>query len=501
MQQNNKRGGKRPQLVEQSSAQGNRRSTQKKPTVGQQQAIDSATRHAMSMANSRTMSLQERAEQHRAEQRAREAQQPPRRSGSPKQPELRTPPKQAKKKAKPRKEPGVIDRFIVRANRVPGVSAPDYLVMEIVAVLLAIGLVMVFSASSYRSLMEYGNAYSYFIRQFGAAVLGIIVAFVVLMLSPEIFRKLAPVLLFLVLLLLIYTLFAGEEALGATRWVTIAGIRFQPSEMAKPLMIICTADLVKNGVYSFVKDDEGNFDRNNLIVFAMILATFGVIAVEDLGSAIAIFGGCFATFIVAGLTKRWILGIIAACAGVVAIYIALEPYRLQRLFGFVNQTDADAAGGSAYQLVQSLYAFGSGGLFGVGLGNSGQKLYYLPEMHTDFIYAVIGEEFGWIGALLVLGLFLLLAWRGFWLATRIYDPFKSYLCFGATAIIVVQALINMAVASGVFPVTGITLPLISYGGTSLVITLLSVGIILNASRYADKTKRKRPSKEKTNNEQ
>ena len=165
--------------------------------------------------------------------------------------------------------------------------------------------------------------------------------------------------------------------------------------------------------------------------------------------------------------------------------------------GFLSQTEADAASGSAYQLVQSLYAFGSGGLFGVGLGNSGQKLLYLPGMHTDFIYSVIGEELGIIGALLVLGLFLAFAWRGFWIATHIEDSYKSYLAFGCTSIITVQALINMGVAVGVLPVTGITLPFISYGGTSLIITLSIVGILLNMSRYADKDKPRKSRKQHT----
>lgn len=500
MQQNNNKGHKRPVLVDQNqmrAAKAQHRPSTHKQTVGERQALQQSSHMAMDMANNKGPTLQERAEQHRREIEAQEVNTKRQSEGRQGSRQVANPRSKQKKQAKIKpknKKPGVLDKIFVRAGA--NVGAPDYFIMEVVAVLLAIGLIMVFSASSYRSLLENGNAFSYFIRQAASAVLGIVAAFILILMSPEIFRRLAPALLFLVLLLLVYTLFAGEESLGATRWVTIAGIRFQPSEMAKPLMVICTADLVKNGAFGFIKDDNGVFDRNNILVFVMILATFGIIAVEDLGSALAICGGCFAIFIVAGLTKRWIFGICAAGLGVVAIYIALEPYRIQRLFGFINQTDADAASGSAYQLVQSLYAFGSGGLFGVGLGNSGQKLLYLPGMHTDFIYSVIGEEFGLIGALLVLGLFMAFAWRGFWIATRIDDPFKSYLAFGATAIITVQALINMAVAVGVCPVTGITLPLISYGGTSLVITLAMIGVLLNMSRYADKTKKKRSAKTK-----
>ncbi|MEE0511454.1 MAG: putative lipid II flippase FtsW [Peptococcaceae bacterium] len=501
MQKNSNNGQKRPVLVEQNHSTSKtkdqqRRKTQQKQTVGQRQMMQESSHQALSMANRRAPSLQERAEQHRREheketneqQRVVKSRTVQSQHKKDVQSPTKTRKKQKSKKTSP-KEPGVLDKIFVRGSAAAG--APDFFIMEVVAILLAIGLIMVFSASSYRSLLENGNAYSYFIKQTASAVMGIVVAFAVMMMNPGIFQKLAPVLLILVFFLLLFTLFAGEESLGATRWVTIAGIRFQPSEMAKPLMVICTADLIKNGPYEFVKD------RNGIMTFLMILATFAVIALEDLGSALAICGGCFAMFIVAGLSKRWILGVIGAGIGVVAIYCIMEPYRIQRLLGFINQTDADAASGSAYQLVQSLYAFGSGGLFGVGLGNSGQKLLYLPGMHTDFIYSVIGEEFGIVGALLVLGLFMAFAWRGFWLATRIEDTFKSYLAFGETAIITVQALINMAVAVGVCPVTGITLPLISYGGTSLVITLTIIGILLNMSRYADKTKKRRVPKKTT----
>ena len=496
MQQNNNNRPKRPVLVDNNYTKKHAPKLQKKQTAGEYQRVRNASERAMSMANGRGPSLQERAEEHRRalyeeERAAQEVQMP---QGKP---QTKPHPKKKKQKKAPKQVPGFVDKFFVRANVVPGVGAPDYFIMEVVAVLLAIGLIMVFSASSYRSLLEFGNAYHYFVNQCVAAVLGIVVAFFVMMLKPSIFQALAPILLIFVFGLLIYTLFAGEESLGATRWVTIAGVRFQPSEMAKPLMVICTADLIKHGAYGFVKDENGAFDRMNILTFLLIIGTFAIIAVEDLGSAMAIFGGCFAMFIVAGLTKRWILGVILAGIGVVVAYCIAEPYRIQRIFGFLNQTDADAASGSAYQLVQSLYAFGSGGLFGIGLGNGGQKLFYLPGMHTDFIYSVIGEEFGIVGALLVLGLFMALAWRGFWLTMRIDDPFKSYMAFGATAIIVVQALINMAVAVGVCPVTGITLPLISYGGTSLLVTLLTIGVLLNMSRYADKTKHKRGNKNKT----
>ncbi|MEE0434506.1 MAG: putative peptidoglycan glycosyltransferase FtsW [Peptococcaceae bacterium] len=492
MQYNNNNRPKRPVLVEKNphnnTVPSPRKQTgQRKQTVRQRQTMQQTSHQAMSMANHRGPSIQERAEQHRREQELHQAghSQAPRSKPQAKQK------KTAKKKPMVQvKKNGLINKCFVFNQ--PGVGAPDYLLIEIFAVLLVIGLVMVFSASSYRSLLESGNVYSYFLTQAVSAVIGIIAATFIIFVNPTIFQKLAPFFLFGVLLLVLFTMFvAGEETLGATRWVTILGVRFTPSELAKPFMIICAADLVKNSPYDVVKS------RNNFIVFAMMVVTLACIAIEDLGSALAILGGCFAVFIVAGLSKRWIAGVCAAGLAFVFIYCCLEPYRWQRIFGFLNQANADAADGTAYQLTQSLYAFGSGGLFGVGLGNSGQKLLYLPGMHTDFIYSVIGEELGLVGALLVLGLFLALAWRGFIIATRISDPFKSYLAFGAASILVVQALINMGVAVGVVPVTGITLPFISYGGTSLLVSLAIAGVLLNMSRYADNSKR-RPRKKKAN---
>lgn len=488
MQQNNNRGQRRPSLVSQGPEkrplQNVRRPAQQKQTVGQRQAINQSSHQAMSMANRREPTIQERAEQHRLENLKRERSQETVRR--PKKTTQQTPKK--KKKQKKIKGLTTISRLLAQNKATHG--SPDFLIFDIVVLLVVIGVIMVFSASSYRSLLEYGSAYSYFIRQLAYAVLGVFGMLIIMNISPEWFSRLAPAALCVVVALVIYTIFNGEETLGATRWVTIAGIRFTPSEFAKPLMVICTADLIKDSIYDVKKD------RGNILIFLLMVVALIAIASEDLGSALAIFGGCFSMFIVAGLSKRGVLAVIGVgLLGVVAACIQ-EPYRLHRILGFLSQTEADAASGSAYQLVQSLYAFGSGGLFGVGLGNSGQKLLYLPGMHTDFIFSVIGEELGIIGTLLVLGLFMAFAWRGFWIATHIEDSYKSYLAFGCTSIITVQALINMGVAVGVLPVTGITLPFISYGGTSLIITLTIVGILLNMSRYADKDK---PSKNKKRN--
>lgn len=463
----------------------------------ERQTLNDKTRQSMYMGNSREPSIQERARLHQQEKeqaRARAYEETRYNSKNEKTQKVKLEKSTLANKqavAKINNKARTADTMSTLFPKEKKQGTPDFLILEIAVALLVIGLVMVLSASSYRSLLESGSAFSYFIRQVASAVMGLIGMAIITYLSPNIIRRIAPVALVLVAVLVIVTIFKGEETLGATRWITIAGIRFTPSEMAKPLMVICTADLIKNSPYDVVKS------RDNLLIFGLMLVVLVCIASEDLGSALAIFGGCFSMFIIAGLSKRAIVGVFGVgILGVVAACIQ-EPYRVYRIIGFLSQTDADASSGSTYQLVQSLYAFGSGGLFGVGLGNSGQKLLYLPGMHTDFIYSVIGEELGIIGALLVLGLFLAFAWRGFWIATRIDDAFKSYLAFGAAAIIIVQALINMGVAVGVLPVTGITLPFISYGGTSLLTTLSIVGLLLNMSRYAEKQKEKKPESVKT----
>ena len=482
MRQNN--DSRRLTVVE-GQSQKKKRPPQTKKVAAHQQNPDAALHQAMALANKREPTIQERAEKHRIEnEQKREVRgrqennpRPKKRESSQRGPVQKKPQEKTKKSA-------WLSKLIHRDKEI--LDGPDFFIVYVVTILVVIGLVIVFSESSYRSLIEYGTAYSYFLRQFVYALIGLGVMAVVAVISPEIFNRIAPIALFGVLLLVIYTIFNGEESLGATRWVTIGGIRFTPSEFAKPLMVICTADLIKNDPYDIFRG------RNNIAIFVMMLIAVIAIASEDLGSAVAIFGGCFFIFCVAGITKRDVL--IVVVSGILFVVAACiqEPYRVHRILGFLSQTEADAASGSAYQLVQSLYAFGSGGLFGVGIGNSGQKLLYLPGMHTDFIFSVIGEELGIIGALLVVALFMIFMWRGFWIAAHIEDSYKSYLAFGCTAIISVQALINMGVAVGLLPVTGITLPFISYGGTSLVMSLLIVGILLNMSRYADKGgKRKR----------
>ena len=356
---------------------------------------------------------------------------------------------------------------------------PDHMLFYITLLLLTIGIIMVLSSSSYQAMLENKDAYFYFKRQFAFAGLGLAAMFVLMYIRPELIERLAFPAMVVVIIMLLLVPFIGIEVKGAKRWLGISqNIRFSPAEMAKPITIICFAIWLK-ALGKNLQTLKG-FAVSVFFLAIMPLLIFQ----QDLGTAIVVAGTLFCMMIAA--QARWLhligLGMIGV-AGVVAA-IAMKPYRIQRITGFLRPFENITESG--WQLVQSLYALGSGWLFGVGLGDSRQKLLYLPERHTDFIFAIIGEELGFVGASLVVLLFALFIWRGFWIAMRIDDEQKSYIAFGLTCCVGIQALVNLGVVVGVLPVTGITLPFISYGGSSLSIMLASVGYLLNMSRYVKK---------------
>jgi len=224
-----------------------------------------------------------------------------------------------------------------------------------------------------------------------------------------------------------------------------------------------------------------SFRKGVLPILGLLGVIAGLIMLQpDLGTTLVIAATAFFMLIAAGARATHIGSLIGIGLGLVVASIVAAPYRMRRIFAFLDPW-ADPLG-KGYQTIQALLALGPGGLFGLGLGQSRQKFLYLPENHTDFIFAMIGEELGFVGASLVILLFFLFAWRGFRVAMRAPDPFMGFLAVGLTAMVAIQAMINMGVVSGVLPVTGITLPFISYGGTSLVFTMLGVGVLLNISR-------------------
>jgi cell division protein FtsW len=265
---------------------------------------------------------------------------------------------------------------------------------------------------------------------------------------------------------------------GVQRWLDFVLFKFQPSEFAKVALVIYLADIL-----SRKHDQVQSFSRLVLPTLIVIGTVFGlVLAQPDFGYAFLLLATAMAVLFVGRvrISHFLMLGVMVFPVLYLAIYHV--PYRWQRVMAFLHPS-ADPMGGN-WQLTQSLLGLGSGGILGVGLGQSKAKLFYLPEAHTDFIFSIIGEEMGLLGTLGILAAFMFFAWRGFRIAYRCRDRFGTYLAFGLTFIIVLCSFINVAVASGLFPVTGLPLPFVSYGGSSVVMALASVGILLNISRYS-----------------
>lgn len=352
----------------------------------------------------------------------------------------------------------------------------DLLLLFITLVLLAIGLIMVLSASSYDAMLTNGDALYYFKRQLIFMLMGFFAMFFMANMKPSWVKKLVFPCLVACFIMLLLVPVIGVEVNGAKRWLGTASVRFAPAEVAKPIIIVYFAIFLTRLGKKKLQTLKG-------FLYALgVLAIFPILIVgEDLGTAISIAGALLCMMIVAEMPWKYFAGTIAVgLAGVVAM-IAVKPYRIRRVLAWLDPFSDPLASG--YQAVQSLYALGSGGLFGVGLGASRQKLLHLPERHTDFIFSIIGEELGFVGAVFVILLFTLFIWRGFYIAIHLDDKTKSLTAFGLTAVIGIQAMMNIGVAVGFFPVTGITLPFISYGGSSLVFMLATVGYLLNMSRY------------------
>ena len=357
------------------------------------------------------------------------------------------------------------------------VAVPRLWFVVAVLVLTILGLVMVYSSSTIEALNEEVAASSYFVRQLGIAFVGIILAVVIALAIP--YYVWLDRWIYLVwaaaVLLLLATAVMGVVGLGAQRWLTLGPITFQPSELVKVALVLVAARLAyffRIGVY-----DLGRF---TLFMFIFVLAPLGLLFVtqSDLGTTAIIIMGVLAVLWLADTPLPQMLGLLALVALFAVAAVAFKAYRADRLVFLNPEADYYGAG---YQLSRSFYAFGEGGLFGVGLGNSTEKYLYLPEAETDFIFAIIGEELGLVGALVVVVLFLVLLWAGLRIARMAPDSFGTMVAGGATVMLVFQAFMNMACVVGMLPTTGKPLPFISYGGTSLLGSYLLVGLVLSVS--------------------
>ncbi|NLL43707.1 MAG: putative lipid II flippase FtsW [Firmicutes bacterium] len=344
-----------------------------------------------------------------------------------------------------------------------------------VIILLSLGLVMVFSASSVMGLADAGNPYYYVQRQTILAAVGLALMFVLMKVDYHVFKPLALPGLFISFALLVAVLFIGSGT-GATRWIRIAGFNLQPSEIAKLVMVNYVA------VYLSTKREKARKFFGGLLPILVITAIqFVLIMLEpDFGTGVALVFSVLVVLFAGGVHLGQLTMVGMMAAPVMVYFLMMKEYRVRRLFAFLDPWSDPTDTG--WNVIQSLLAIGSGGLFGLGLGKSKQKFSYLPEHHTDFIFAILCEELGFLGGLFVVILYFIVAWRGLRIAMRAPDLYGTLLAIGITSMIAFQALLNIGVVTGSLPVTGIPLPFISHGGSSLLMSLAGVGILLNISR-------------------
>jgi cell division protein FtsW len=365
-----------------------------------------------------------------------------------------------------------------KKRRAASLPAEYNLLLTATLCLLAFGAVMVFSASSTTRVLSDGglsDSAFYLKRTLLFGAVGLLLMHLMARNGLQTIRRLTPAILGVSLFLLLVVLFAGTSVNGSSRWLGSGLLQFQPSELAKVALILYAADLLARKPKR-VRSLEGLMPFLLVVAVACLL----IVAEPDLGTAMVVALAVAATLVAAGARLRDL-----ALIGVVLAFFALlmtviEPYRMERLTGFLNP-GADA-GGAGFQAAQAKIAFGSGGLFGVGIGNGVQKAFYLPEAHTDMISAVIGEELGLVGVLGVVGLFALFGYAGLQVAKKAKDNYGKLLVAGLTALVLVQATINLFAVMGLAPLTGVPLPFVSYGNSSLMATLFAVGLILNVAR-------------------
>lgn len=373
-----------------------------------------------------------------------------------------------------------------KENRRPLGEAPsvDYPFLILVLLALAVGLIMLYSASFAQS--EYDTGYTsstrYLQKQAVCALIGLAAMFFFSRIPAQLWYRLAWPLYFGSIVLLLSVLVVGESVNGARRWINVAGIQFQPSELAKFTMILLFGRLTRQF------GDRAEKFRYGVLGFG--LAMLGILvplALEKHLSAIMLMGmvGVVMMF-VAGTRAKWLLAGAGAAAAFVVVYVSLMGYAGDRITAWLHP-ERDP-GDTGYQILQSLYAIGSGGLFGLGFGKSRQKYLYLPFQYNDYIFAVICEELGLVGATAIIVLLAALILRGYWIALHAKDRFSTVLAAGLITLIAVQTVLNLGVVTNLLPSTGISLPFFSYGGTALAVNLGEMGIVLSISRHREERK-------------
>lgn len=366
------------------------------------------------------------------------------------------------------------ERRVKRAFNTKSVilGPPDKILVFVVCALLFFGVMSVFSAGAPEGAELYGNVAYFLVKHLVAIAVGIGFFIFAYVIDYKFWKSFVIPVTYVVLAFLIATLIPGigKTIYGSSRWLT--GIPLQPSEFCKFATILL--------VSSALVESKNIFDKKMLKHLGLVILMIVILLLQpNLSNAVILVFISLVLLLAGGVSFR-LLSFSSIGIAIIGLLIFIKPYQLSRVKGWLDPW-ADPQG-TGYNLIQSLYAIGSGGFFGVGYGNSRQKLFWLPFSHTDFIFAVIAEELGFIGCIVLIGLFITLLQRGFYIANKCSEQFGKLLAIGITFSIIFQAFINIGVAVGVVPVTGVTLPLISHGGTSVVLTLFMLGILLNISR-------------------
>ena len=348
----------------------------------------------------------------------------------------------------------------------------DYGLLVVVLLLVIIGLIILYSTSAYNGRVKFHDSFYYLKKQAFATTLGLALMYAMANIDYHKWERFAVTAYLAAIGLSVAVLFIGDEYNGSKRWLSFGPFSFQPSEFAKIAVILFLAHLI-------VKHNK-KMKKMKMLLFIMIsiLPIVGLVGASNLSTAIIILGiGVVLVFVASPLYAQFVwLG----CTGIgfLAVFLALESYRLERLEIWRNPEKFE----KGYQTLQGLYAIGSGGLFGNGLGNSVQKLGFVPEAQNDMIFSIVCEEWGLVGASFLILLFLILIWRFFVIATRAEDLFGALIATGAMAHMMIQVILNIAVVTNTIPNTGITLPFVSYGGTSVMFLLLEMGLVLSVSK-------------------
>ncbi|MFI3170743.1 MAG: putative peptidoglycan glycosyltransferase FtsW [Eubacteriales bacterium] len=351
----------------------------------------------------------------------------------------------------------------------------DILLLIVVLLLLIVGLVILYSTSAYNGENKFGDSFYYLKKQCFATSLGLALMYAMANIDYHIWYKYAIGGYMIALLLSIAVIFIGDEYNGSKRWLSLGPFSFQPSEFAKIAVILFLAVLITRMGKSVRKTSS------MILILGLILPIVGLVGMSNLSTAIIILGIAIALIFVSTPKYAQFIWMGVLSIAFLGVFLALESYRLERIAIWQNPEEYE----KGYQTIQGLYAIGSGGLFGVGLGNSVQKLGFVPEAQNDMIFSIICEELGMVGAGAIMILFLMLIWRFYAIASNAKDLMGALIASGAMAHIMIQVILNIAVVTNTIPNTGITLPFISYGGTSVMFLLMEMGIVLNVSNLVE----------------